>query len=127
MSSYPLRLSPSHVSVVGIVEVMMGATHAWRRESMVFASVTRELLAQPRPCRLHTPFVTSAYRRTSYPYLIRVAPTLEACIRLYMVAFVMCHRKHGNTVSHLSGEQGLGAHADVAPPDLPWLKPGLHT
>jgi hypothetical protein len=67
----------------GIVEVMMGVAHTRHSGSMVFVSVTRVLLARPRPCGLHTmsafnagrmPPSTGVNKRASYPYLMKAPP-----------------------------------------------------
>lgn len=122
MSSYNFRMSTSSVSVAGTVEVMMGVAHVRHRESMVFASITFGLLARPRPCRLHTPPVfnvgctppvTGAYMHASCLYLIRAPPRPR-----------LASDSGGHVAApypYLSVEQGLGAHADMAPMDLLWL------
>lgn len=51
MSPLPIAFP---ASIAGVVEVMMGITHARRSGSMVFSLVTRKLLARPRPYELHT-------------------------------------------------------------------------
>jgi hypothetical protein len=46
----------------------------WRSGSKVFASITRGLLARPRPCGLQTPPANGVNRRTSNTSLMWVAP-----------------------------------------------------
>jgi hypothetical protein len=60
MLSSPLRQSPSLASATVIVEFMIDVAHSWRSGSMVFASVTRGLLACPRPCELYTSLAYNA-------------------------------------------------------------------
>jgi hypothetical protein len=65
----------------------MGVTHAWRCRSMVFALVTRELLARPRPCGLHTPPAFNTGVHATYPWCEQV------CMLSIFNVRALCQRK----------------------------------
>jgi hypothetical protein len=102
--SPPPIFSPG--DVVGTTRVMMGVTHARRSGSMVFALVTCGLFVRPRPCILH---MSSAFnmgcmlpalsvdRCTSCPYLMRVAPVLEARVKQRLTTSAICLGPRGST------------------------------
>ena len=88
-----------HGSTTGIVEVMMGVTHAQRSGSMVFVSVTCELLARPKPYGLHTLHAFNTRytlpapdvdRCKSCPYLMQAVLVSEAYVKRSMVASAIC-------------------------------------
>lgn len=123
MSYFPLHMSLSPTSVAGIVEVMMGVIHARHSGSMVFTSITHELLACPDivdyTCRLHW-----CEQASILPVFNAGGPHARGlCQAMHGPQLLRCAIGHETALyPHPGGEQWMGAHVDVAALDLPRVR-----